>query len=111
MPLYSYFFKNYLVQSVQHPLSVQKCRELVALESRETRERQRDTQRKKERERGRKSRVDGVELMKTRRRGGGGGGGGGEGLTSVLDTGPRGREGREGIVLTRKVNERGELAP
>lgn len=106
MPLYSYFFKNYLVQSVQHPLSVQKCRELVALESRETRERQRDTQRKKERERGRKSRVDGVELMKTRRRRGGG-----EGLTSVLDTGPRGREGREGIVLTRKVNERGELAP
>lgn len=47
----------------------------------------------RERQRERKSRVDGVELMKTRRRGGGGGEG--EGLTSVLETGigPRGRGG------------------
>lgn len=46
--------------------------------------------------------------MKTRRRGGGGGEE--EGLTSVLETGI-GPRGRGGIVFTRKVNERGELAP
>lgn len=91
LPLHPYFFKNHLVQSVEQPaLGAEMSRNVGSAWK----------PRRNERERGRKSRVDGVELMKTLR--------GGEGLTSVLETGGS-REG--GIVFTRKVNERGESAP